>query len=134
MGAWGMGVFENDSASDWVHDLVEQTQLDIVISALGNAVKYLDEEEDFLEESEASEALAAAEVVAALAGNPSAKLPEEILKWLNGAQARNKELMSLAKRAVRVVKTKSELRDLWKESDGYKAWILVLEDLQSRLR
>jgi Domain of unknown function (DUF4259) len=67
MGAWGPAVFENDSAADWLAELpaalpqtLELTFRPVVAT----------EPDLYLEEPETSEALAAAEVVAAMRGHP----------------------------------------------------------------
>ena len=66
MGAWGTGVFDNDTACDWVGELVESSDLSRIETTLDNV---LQAGSGYLEAPEAEEALAAAEVVARLQGN-----------------------------------------------------------------
>lgn len=80
MGAWGVGTFENDDASDWVYQLEEAGDLDLVEVTLQAAA----DPEAYLEAPTCCMALAAAEVVAALAGQPAPDLPEEIRTWVGG--------------------------------------------------
>jgi len=75
MGAWGPGVFENDDACDWVFELVESEQLSAVDCALDAT---LEADEDLIDASPSCNALAAAEVVAALAGRRGKGLTEEV--------------------------------------------------------
>lgn len=133
MGTWGVGVFDNDSAMDWVEELVQEEDLDYVVAALQTAVSFAGNQQASLEEPEAAEALAAAEVIAALSGNASQQLPEDVIEWLNGQQHRIETLMELARKAVEIVRSRSELRDLWEESTEKDAWNAVLDDLMHRL-
>ena len=67
MGAWGVGPFENDDASDWVYQLEGAEDLELVRGTLEAAAN----PQGYLEAPTCSEALAAAEVVAALSGRPT---------------------------------------------------------------
>lgn len=88
--------------------------------------------EEILEEPAGSEALAAAEVVAALLGKPSINLPDEVSEWVQGKEF-GPELAFVALKAIKVVLTNSELKELWEESDEYNAWISVVNSLKERL-
>lgn len=132
MGAWGTGVFENDEASDWVFTLDEEEGVETLRPTLMAAADLLGLTEEILEEPAGSEALAAAEVVAALLGKPSADLPEEVLEWVKGKEF-GSELASMAQSAVKVVLTNSELKELWQETDEFTAWKNVLTNLKGRL-
>ena len=72
MGAWGVGHFDNDDAGDWVWEL-EDTGTASPVTAAFAAVEA---EANYLEAPDACIALAAAEVVAAWAGNPAAETPD----------------------------------------------------------
>jgi hypothetical protein len=61
MGYWGVGPFENDTALDWVADLVKSKGLELMREALGPWPK----EPDELDAPTADQILAAAEVLAA---------------------------------------------------------------------
>ena len=130
MGAWGHGIFDNEDAMDWVNDLVESGDLGPVAAALSSVL----ETDDELEAADCSAALAAAEVLAAIAGEPSNKLPDEVGAWLqrNRPQA-DDALLDYALRAVRKIRSQSELRELWEESGEYREWLAVVSDLKSRL-
>ena len=98
MGAWGAGNFENDSALDWVVDLEDQEGMELVLQTLA-------------ERGEGGEGiLAAAEVVAALNGNASAELPEEVVDWIVDKPAPGDDFTRSALDGVEWVWSASELR------------------------
>jgi hypothetical protein len=149
MGAWGADSFQNDSASDWLADLCKSNDVSLVRIALSRVVEHGGTKQspasfiqrlfgrrhrtDWLKASIASEAIAAAEVVAAWHGHPSATLPDKLKTWLQ----QNKfvfpvDIVPLAKQAVNIVKTNSELKDLWEEGDASK-WENIVANLEQRL-
>src|SRR5262245_15156924 len=129
MGAWGHGSFANDDALDWVASLLRNGS-SAIVRAL-NAVPESDD--DYLEAPSASVAVAAAEVVAAQAGSPSAKLPAEVSAWVASQSQPAPELVALAQRAVERVLRRSELRDLWADSKKSEAWQAEVAGLLTRL-
>ena len=139
MGAWGAGNFENDSAADWAGDLVERGSPDLVRVALQAAVDGAGQ--DDLDADVGTEALAAAEVVAAAAGRGGAPnaYNEDVLKWAaDHPELGDADTRELALQAVEAVRSDaSELAELWSEaSEGETAdpkWVAVLEDLATRL-
>jgi Domain of unknown function (DUF4259) len=131
MGAWGPGSFENDDALDWLNELVEGSGLRPVSAALGRTTG------EYVEAPDASAAVAAAEIVAALMGRPLAGLPDEAKAWIRAHPARPAPaLVEQARAAVRRVQTDSELRELWEEGDAEtaSAWHACMDDLARRLR
>ena len=88
---------------------------------------------DWLKARVAAKALAAAEVVAVWRGRPSDTLPDNLMPWLqqNGPSF-PPDIVPLAKQAVSIVKTNSELKDLWEEGDASK-WKTTVENLEQRL-
>ena len=130
MGAWGAGSFDNDDASDWAWELEESG-----VGAIESAFNAVVAGEDYVEAPHGSNAIAAAEVVAAALGRPTSEdLPEEVEKFLEGKPAIGAELVELAKRAIaRVLADNSELRELWEESDSFDEWKRIVTGLQQRL-
>lgn len=131
MGCWGIGTFENDHAADWVWCLEESDGLAVVERALGAPSNGA-----YIEAPEACEALAAAEVVAALLGHPAADLSVEVARWVaehRGLDAR--PLRDAALTQVRaVLGDNSELRELWKENEeDFPFWKATVEALIARL-
>ena len=89
----------------------------------------------YLESPESSAALAAAEVIAALLGKPSASLPDDAKECVGRLSFKpDEELLSAARKAVERVKTDSELKELWDESDDAAQWQATVEDLAARLK
>jgi Domain of unknown function (DUF4259) len=130
MGSWGFGTFENDDAADWAADLAEMGEDALIDEALE---RVLDAESDYIEAPDASCALAAAEVIAAMQGRPSLGLPDEIRSWIEGKPSPQTEVVQKARKAVAAIKKGSELRDLWEESDGLEDWQPIVDDLERRL-
>ena len=131
MGAWGCGNFENDDALDWVIDLEEAKDLSFVVETLDAVIESA---EDYVDAWESSIALAAAEVIAALAGHPAAQLPEEVLAWIDKQpNSLDSEAIRKAKQAVKIILADSELKELWQETDEFAQWEAVVIDIQTRL-
>ena len=132
MGAWEAGNFSNDDAMDWLEEVYDSEDTGAIEEAL-RCVTEPSASED-LEAGDCSQALAAAELVAAVKGCPAPDLPEEAREWLQQHVRRlSKDLVQLAIRATKRVAKKSELRELWEESDHFAQWQKALQDLQARL-
>lgn len=132
MGAWGVGVFDNDDACDWVYDLEKSDGLDVIESTLDKLIN----DEEYIEAPEGCNALAAAEVIAALSSRPSAGLTEEVRAWLEGKPAPGAELIAKARKATDAVESeRSELFQLWKDAapEDFAAWKQLNSDLKNRL-
>jgi uncharacterized protein DUF4259 len=129
-GAWGSGSFENDDALDWAKEFEEKPTMAFVVASLKRVTG-----DGYIEAPEASAAIAAAEVVAAAAGKPSPTLPTGVAAWA-AKQSRSDATaqLPLARQAVaRVARgERSELRDLWQESNA-GAWQAAISDLENRL-
>lgn len=131
MGAWGAGAFENDDALDWLDELEGADDFAPILGAIDTVIALKGEA---AEAPEAAMALAAAEVVAALAGRPHPDLPEEIAEWVAGQSGPNPKLIERARLAAVAVRDNSELRDLWSEPDaGFDEWKEGIEELIRRL-
>jgi hypothetical protein len=134
MGAWGTGPFENDDALDWVWELEEGGER-VVRAALQAAVSAKGTYD--ADTGVASNAVAAAEVVAALRGRPYNKVPEEVEQWLSSAaRPPQPDLLDLARRAVERVRSDSELKECWDEApdpSDRDAWYAAMDDLLARL-
>ncbi len=144
MGAWGPGSFDNDVASSWAEDLLDSGGIDMVRDTLTTAAKCPPDE--YLESDEGSEAIAAAEVVAAALGRPVKTIEmgtsgPHALAWGRGHQALGKEEWTdLAVEALdRIEAPESELAELWDAEEGTGAgmssqqWHSEVEDLRNRL-
>jgi hypothetical protein len=128
MGAWGTGALDNDDAADWVYQL-DSDGIDAVDAALGDAF-----EADDLTQPLDTNAIAAAEVVAAALGRPAADLPESVAILVSGLGSRvTPELIDQARTVAARVLASSEIGELWDESDEGPAWRAAVEDLIRRL-
>jgi Domain of unknown function (DUF4259) len=89
---------------------------------------------EYLEAPESSKAIAASEVVAALRQAPHAQIPGEILTILsNGQITIDQNLVDRDLTAIEYVRTNSELKELWEESDPSK-WMAAISELKERIR
>lgn len=134
MGCWAINSFGNDDAADWIADLVDADDLAPVQAAISAVLTV---ENGYLEAPDASQALAAAEVVAAAVGNASASASsqEELIEWLGRVKPEpNEALVAQAARAIdRILAEESELRELWEDTDDYAEWQRDVESLRNRL-
>ena len=129
MGTWGVGNFENDFAMDWISELQSRKDLVPILVAFSKI-----DEGGFLEVFDCSYALAAAEVIAALRGNPSDDLPDQISSWISSSKlSANNKLEVNAKKATNQIKQSSKLKTLWEESGNLAEWENVINDLIYRL-
>ena len=130
MGAWGHGSFDNDTAMDWTWDLEASSDFSVITQALDRISAQLN---DYLEAPDCDEALAAAEVIAALKGHPVNNLPQNVTQWLAGKPQPDDELIAKCKNAIQAIRDKSELKDLWQETDDFDVWSQSVNDLLARL-
>ncbi len=132
MGAWSHEAFGNDSACDWAYGLQEVSDLSLVEKALAAVAP-----DGYLEADEATEALAAIEVIARLRGHAgySNAYTEVADDW--AAATRLVPPEPLVQRALavldRIVGDESELKELWDDSDSAADWQASLVDLRERL-
>ena len=80
--------------------------------------------------------IAAAEAIAALRGNPGARLPRQLVEWV--AAHRAIDAASHVAKALAlldaVLSDASELRELWQENEeSYPAWTQGIHDLKRRV-
>jgi len=137
MGTWGEGAFDNDTAADWAlaFDGADQASgMRLIEDALQHAAGT--PASDYLDYADGARAIAAAELVAHIAGQPADATPynEDALRWAAQAHPRAAPpLVSLARQAVaRVTSEGSELAELW--DDASSSWRSSVVQLAERLR
>lgn len=132
MGAWGLKSFDNDDAADWVYDFEEQG-MPLIAQTLKAVLA--EEVDDYLDASVCCEALAAAELVAAVKTGDHTHLSEEAEAALKSKpdNIATPENLELARDAVKRIRIESELRDLWEEADEFDDWLADVAALESRL-
>jgi len=133
-GAWDVGPFDNDDALDWLWELESSNDL----SAVRAALRAVADDGSYIQAPTASMAIAAAEVVAALLGNPHPQLPDEVSAWVQGRTlSKDSKLVDLARHVIARIQdpANSELAELFSESGEFlKSWKSSLSDLRERLQ
>jgi len=130
MGVWGFGIFENDESLDWIYDLADAGSLARVSAALDVVIRNRNE---IPEVSDCRIALAAAEIIAALHGDPSPDLPEEAEEWIGDKILENENLRAKAEDAVGIILRNSELKEKLEPTLNFDKWQLGIQNLQKRL-
>lgn len=132
MGTWGLGSFDNDSAADFVREVLQDGDF-----ALREAFEVvLDPELDYVEAEEGARAVAAAEILAAVLGADTSKVTDAGLRvWVQNADAASlATLRDLAVEALdRILAPDSELPELWEEGGDFGAWLSDVQRLRSGL-
>lgn len=132
MGAWSHEPFGNDTASDWAFGLEGQEDFSLVDKAIQAVI---DNGSEYLDSDLASEAVAAAEVLAKARGRGTQtdSYTEEVDNWVQSVASQpSPVLLSKANAAlVRILGPDSELKELWQESDDFASWESSIKALQS---
>lgn len=135
MDAWDTTPFANDSASDWLDELVAGGTIAMVDEAIDAVLGCGD---DPVEETTGEEGIAAAEVTAWLYGRPgkSAEDTEALEDWIDDQELDEDDgRLRRARKAVdRVFNEPSELREAWEEAGEFEDWRKSLADLKDRLK
>ncbi|UGQ48843.1 DUF4259 domain-containing protein [Massilia endophytica] len=138
MGTWSTAVFGNDFAQDWAEDLQESHDLYFIADTLDNALSA--GEAGQLEAPFGAEALAAVETLARLEGRAGLQDEdsEAVDEWVAAVQPKFKLRTDLHEKALRVLELvlsgRSELRELWQDSEHYEAWRADVEALRARMQ
>lgn len=126
MGTWGPGAFENDAALDWLIELASAENTWPLEAALQAVV----DQEEYLDSRLCQPALAAAEVVASMAGSPADRLHEVVFDYVQRMQRRpDQRLVKLALDALSRIKSDSELKELHPDTE----WLKTVHVLERRL-
>jgi hypothetical protein len=134
VGAWGVGPFSNDYASDWAWEFENadlETGLRIIRDALNGAAAGYEGAENEL-------AVAAAEMVAVINGKPAIGgypdgFGEDAWDWLERtAPAKDDHLTELACEAVARVRIQGNLAGSWID-ESRPRWRSYIRDLAMRL-
>ncbi len=129
MGTWGLKAFENDGAADWAWSLPKDG-----LRAIEAAFDAVLDGEKYLEAPDCEHAIAAAEALCVLGGQPGAQVPNDVTKWAVQEKARpSSALIDKAKRSLQKILAASELKELWAESDESVKWEAEIKGIVSRL-
>lgn len=131
MGTWGYKSFENDAAMDWIYELEESEDDELIKECLQDTLNSSDE---CLDAEVCCCAIASAEIVAAYKSNLPTELPEEVSAWLTDNSLDNiEDLSDMSEKALKLILKKSELKELWEETEDYKNWENDIKDLIKRV-
>ena len=134
MGAWGFGSFDNDDAADFLADATETGDLSLIREVLDNVLTST----EYVEAPDASQAIAAAEIVAAALGRPTlaAQREEQLSSWIARIRPTiDSELAAQARDALaKILAPNSELRELWEESEEFSEWQAAVSELSLQLQ
>ena len=134
MGAWGHGVFENDSACDWAFELVRSADDGPIADALSCGKESGGE----VDSDDASQALAAVQTLVALSGQP-VELTDEVAQWVGRqpperAQALLDEHRALAREVLTLIdQPDCELYELWEDAEDLEDWRATVTALRAHL-
>lgn len=145
MSIWGPGTAENDDAADWLADLEDAPDIEPVRSAIREIADSA--HAGYREVTECCEAIAAAQVICELLGEPGAAPVLELEENDRASLQVALEKMPIRSR-LRLLRDalfsvqfivgdsqNSELRQLWEEDEvDYDDWIAANADLTARLR
>jgi hypothetical protein len=133
MGAWGVGMFDDDSALDFLGELAE---VDDPASLMRQSF-VVATDSDYLEYDSAQSVVVSAAAIDTLLNGTHHRDDLDLLdSWVNRNRNLNvAPLKPLAVAAIRrVLSEGSELRELWSENaKDYPAWRSGLESLAARL-
>ena len=134
MDAWDADALGNDTATDWLAEVVETSDLGMILEAFDTVLSAGD---DTVELQAGEEAIAAAELVAWLAGQPgkSGDHADMIETWIDENELEfTDSLAKKARRSIdRVFNNPSELREAWEEGEDFDDWKAELAKLKERL-
>ena len=135
MASFALSNFENENSGTFISE--------IMVNGYGLiklAIDKILDSENAASLTDCEEALIAAEMIAAAAGNPAHDFPEEAMEWLTmNAPPGSLELQELvahcepAADAIDRIVADSELREFWDDHPEFNEWFEAQVDLQERL-
>lgn len=133
MQAWGPGSFENEPANDWLEDLIETQDFDMIPMAMHGLMETIGTDE--LELVDCCVAMAAAELVAAANKKPLKELPPTAKQFIEEHNlGATKSMLAVARKCLDILVERSPLRTHWKSADQLVEWMEAVEDLAKRLQ
>jgi tetratricopeptide (TPR) repeat protein len=132
MGDWDVGAFDNDTAKEWLIELMAGESTSAILRAIVNVAKL--PPTDYLQAPECEVAVAAAELVVAARGKPSSHLPADAANWISKRKfVAGKEVVAMALKVLRRIEENSELKEVWADTDSAGDWRRSISDLKHRL-
>jgi hypothetical protein len=129
VGAWGPGSFQNDTALDFLENVLRGGSIRLVVDTLAAAGNMPSNQE--LDIQVAEKVLAASELIAVGYGRDPRELPENAQAWVRDHHGQlSASMLALASRAVkRVVHELPSYRDLWFDPEKAEAWSSNVQSL-----
>jgi hypothetical protein len=132
MSAWGISNFENDSALDWVNNIIEQKEVSSLSGSIDKFIANFSIEETTL--IECSVFLTVAETIAGLVGNPAEDFPDELKDWSETKYIKIEQItMDNAIKGIELILKDSEAKEMFLDSGYYTSWENAQTDLIKRL-
>jgi acyl carrier protein len=129
MGAWGIGNFENDTIQDWIIELVEAQDINLLSESIEMVL-----EDNYLDADVACIAIGAVEILAALQNRPGKEINEdELQEWILQHKGQGTNLLEKSHKALGKILAESELKELWEKTEDYGNWVTTIKELQSRI-
>ena len=138
MATWDIGPYGNDFAQDWAEDLQESNDLYFIENTLDNVLSAANAE--VLEAPYGAEGIAAVEALLRLydRGGALDEDTQRVDDWVGAIKGRFRLRTDLFEKAGRaldfILSERSELRELWQDSEHYEQWRAGVEAQQARLQ
>ncbi|MFC4992269.1 DUF4259 domain-containing protein [Rubritalea tangerina] len=129
MAAWGTKTFEEDTANDWIQELIDSDEpREFLVDSLST-------DSGYVEADQGSTILAAGETLIALLDEPRAGVPGELVDWVGDNECDDvSDLPAIAVGSVdKVLSEESELREIWSESEEFDEWLENVESMREVL-
>ncbi|MFT5881686.1 MAG: hypothetical protein ACI9FG_000172 [Crocinitomicaceae bacterium] len=126
MAAWGTKTFEEDTANDWIQELIDSEDAREFLS------ESLSIDPGYIEADQAAIVLAASETLIALLDEPRAGIPGELVDWVGDNECDDvSDLPEVALLALaKVLGKESELRDIWSDAEDFDEWLENVESMR----
>ena len=126
MAAWGTKTFEEDTANDWIQELIDSEDAREFLS------ESLSIDPGYIEADQAAIVLAASETLIALLDEPRAAVPGELVDWVGDNECDDvSDLPEVALPALaKVLGKESELREIWSDSEDFDEWLENVESMR----
>ncbi|PQJ28392.1 DUF4259 domain-containing protein [Rubritalea profundi] len=126
MAAWGTKTFEEDTANDWIQELIDSEDAREFLS------ESLSIDPGYIEADQAAIVLAASETLIALLDEPRIGVPGELVDWVGDNECDDvSDLPEVALPALaKVLGKESELREIWSDSEDFDGWLENIESMR----
>ena len=126
MAAWGTKTFEEDTANDWIQELIDSEDAREFLS------ESLSIDPGYIEADQAAIVLAASETLIALLDEPRIGVPGALVDWVGDNECDDvSDLPEVALPALaKVLGKESELREIWSDSEDFDGWLENIESMR----